>query len=512
MTHPWIMKETGILSMTALPSPATPLMEDMGSTLRTKVVCGIYTRISLDASGQGLGVERQRIDGLHKAAEAGWVVHKVYSDNSKSAFKRNVRRPGFDEMMLDLHNGVIQAIVVWKIDRMTRQPMDLERLIAYAETTGVDILTWDSKYDLSLRSDILRLRIEAAIANDASRAASDRIKRKHQELREQGKSVGGRRAYGYTPGREEVVQEEAEILQAIAQRVIDGDSLREIAADLNGNGIRSTMGGRWEGSNIRRMLLSEIYAGLMVVDKRIVPATWEPIWDMTVRDKLVKILKDPARTGSTKKNQRYLLTGFIYCGVCGKKMGGHPQKHRAHYTCVADREGACGKVARMVDPVEEMVAAFVIETLERRRAAIEGQAAETVTDLDKARSEVSRLELKLALLTTQYDNDDLTPDQFSELSRSTRRKLEAAKIALAKVDVQDQHLTLARSLSPSANRAAQEWHDMDMHRKRMLIDSLIERVVIYPQGRGYRRKARRGDRWPQFDYSKVLIVPQKAAE
>ncbi len=69
----------------------------------------IYLRISLDRTGEELGVDRQREDCEEIARQRGWRVVETYVDNSISASKRKVRRPSYDRMVADHAAGKFQV-------------------------------------------------------------------------------------------------------------------------------------------------------------------------------------------------------------------------------------------------------------------------------------------------------------------------------------------------------------------------------------------------------------------
>lgn len=466
-------------------------------------MCGIYTRISLDRDGTGLGVERQRMDGLKVAEGRDWPVHKVYSDNSVSAFRRGVVRPAFEQMVEDLTNGIINCVVVWKIDRMVRQPKDLERLIELAEFRGVEIATWDSKYDLRVREDRLRLRLEAMIAADASEAASDRIKRKHKQLVEDGMPNGGRRPFGYERDKMTVNLDEAVLLREAGDRVLRGESLRSIALDFTARRVPTAMGKtEWDGSNLGKILLSPRYAGLRVHHGEVVgDAAWPPIWDLDTHQRLVAILTAPHRKTTRRSGRVYLLRGFAYCS-CGAMMVAHPQQGRAHYACVNEpRSPGCGKVARNVLPVDEMVTEYVIDTLMNEAPTVQAHAQDADELANNLRAEIARLGRKLEELDESLMSDNISTDQHGRLSRLTRDKINQTK----------NHLAGASGLSQAAeiagSHARENWEPLSLEQKRNVIAELIERVVIYPQGKGFRR-AGLHLRFPQFDPTKVQIVPR----
>ncbi|MGL5441725.1 MAG: recombinase family protein [[Mycobacterium] stephanolepidis] len=92
----------------------------------------IYTRISKDRAGAGLGVDRQREDCQKLADSLGWTVVETFSDNDISAFSGK-RRPAYEAMLAALDAGKAQAVIAWHTDRLHRKPMELEGFIELCE-------------------------------------------------------------------------------------------------------------------------------------------------------------------------------------------------------------------------------------------------------------------------------------------------------------------------------------------------------------------------------------------
>ncbi|MFB6870968.1 recombinase family protein [Streptomyces sp. NPDC056323] len=149
---------------------------------------GGYIRISdIGQMGDGRdgreGVARQRDDVYDLARERRVDVHHVYEDNDTSAYKRRVKREGFEAMILDLQNDAISGILAYNIDRVARQPGDLERLIDIYEQARRPMVfgTTAGDYDLTTGDGRFQARIYVTIANKFSADAARRVAR--QKLR-----------------------------------------------------------------------------------------------------------------------------------------------------------------------------------------------------------------------------------------------------------------------------------------------------------------------------------------
>ena len=105
----------------------------------------IYLRISLDAAMDGLAIDRQRQDCEALAEQRGWDVVHTYVDQSISASKKDVDRPDYDAMVASFERGEIDAIICWDLDRLTRQPWQLEEWIDRAEAVSYTHLTLPTK-------------------------------------------------------------------------------------------------------------------------------------------------------------------------------------------------------------------------------------------------------------------------------------------------------------------------------------------------------------------------------
>ena len=103
----------------------------------SEVTAAIYTRISFDRTGEGLGVERQQTDCQALADRLGWTVVGRFDDNDLSAMSA-ATRPGFEALLDAIKRGEVNAVLCWQPDRLYRRVADLARLL---DLPGVQIRT-----------------------------------------------------------------------------------------------------------------------------------------------------------------------------------------------------------------------------------------------------------------------------------------------------------------------------------------------------------------------------------
>ena len=327
----------------------------------TPKAAAIYSRISKDTEGTGLGVQRQEALCRKLADEKGWQVAKVYTDNDLSAF-RGEGRPGYEHLLADLEAGSIDAVLVVDQDRLTRHPMELESFITIADRLGVHLANVSGDIDLSTSDGRFRARILGAVARQESEKKSERIRRQKDQAASKGWAQGGRRRYGYRHARTadgratlDLVPSEAEIIREAAFRFLNGETLRKIALDFNARGIPTATGGeaKWRVTTLRTMLGGPHITALRVHRGEIVgDGNWEPILDRATWERIRTILGDPRRRRGGRP-AIHLLTGLLKCSRCGGTLT-HSSRPApsGRYSCDPPPNG-CARIAISAARVEE---------------------------------------------------------------------------------------------------------------------------------------------------------------
>jgi DNA invertase Pin-like site-specific DNA recombinase len=315
----------------------------------------IYLRVSLDHTGEELAVKRQREDALKIIESRGWTLAGEYVDNSISASDSRKQRPGYDALCRDYEAGRFGALIAWDLDRLTRQPRQLEDWIDRAEERGLQLVTANGEADLSTDGGRMYARIKLAVAKGEVERKSARQRRAQQQRAEMGRPAKGVRLTGYTLDGH-VVPAEAKIVRRIFDRFAAGDTLKGIAADLERDGIETRRGGRWTSSSVSSILRNARYAGRSVYKGEDVgAATWDAIVPESQFAAVHSRLDDPRRkTRGESTARKHLGSGLYFC-TCGLRVhsssGLGSGMHR--YTCRNTCHYRSGK------PVDDFVLAVI---------------------------------------------------------------------------------------------------------------------------------------------------------
>lgn len=283
----------------------------------------IYARISLDSTGEGLAVERQLDDARALAAARGWAVVGEYVDNSISASKRNATRPRYEAMREAYGRGEFEAVICYDLDRLTRQPRQLEDWIEDAEERGLKLVTSNGEADLATDGGRMFARIKAAVARQEIERKGARQRRANDQRAAAGIPHKSHRVFGWEPDGLALRESEAQHLREAAAAILAGGTIRAECKRLNEAGILTAHGKAWTHHHLRSALLRERMAGLIMHRGEVleVESKIEPILSRTDWETLRAILTDPDRNTNRQGRpvEKYWLSSALTC-ACGAPM------------------------------------------------------------------------------------------------------------------------------------------------------------------------------------------------
>lgn len=497
----------------------------------------IYLRISLDREMDGLAIERQREQCEALAAYRQWEVVETYVDQSKSATDRTKVRPAYDQMVADYKAGAFDAIICYDLDRLTRQPRQLEDWIDASELRGLALVTANGDADLSTDGGRMYARIKAAVARAEMERKDARQSAAQLQRAKQGRAPKGMRPLGYAVDGD-VVPDEAEAVRAIYRLFTRSDhpeSLRSLARGLSGTesipGLtprprhshvvsveraqrRIAEGkepravqpdGDWSSSTVLGILRNPRYAQMSTYTPKKAQAdggrrrSWraqilrddagEPIrgqWDAIVDDetwwRAQSLLDDAERvtntSGSTKR--KHLGSGLYRCGVCDAKVTGAPRGYRCAQHVQRDDQGNVTVTSLMRSGAE--VDAFVLKVIAKRLKKPDALRMETVVDTASTSSGIAAAisEQRARILRAQRDYDE----EIIE-GRDLKRIRDAAESRIAQLESERLMHGQAAGLAPvlGADDPSEAFLNASLAVRRQVIDALVT-VTLLPQPRG----------------------------
>jgi site-specific DNA recombinase len=405
----------------------------------------IYLRISSDPSTERAGVTRQRFDCEMIVAKRGWPEPVFYEDNDVSAWSGK-RRPEWERLLADLPS--LDAVVAWDLDRLVRQPRDLEKFLDACDAAKVHRVA-TAQGDLDLTSDAGRFtaRILAAVATKESDDKSRRIRRAKQDAAERGRWQGSHAPFGYRhiDGHLVLEPDEAAVVVEAYRHVLDGGSVRAL---VGRGGPKSHPG--W-----RDLLLSPTIAGRTSTGHE---GGWEPIVSVETWARVRAVLTDPARRKHRTTERQHWLAGLLICGHCEAGMVHNARERKgvdySRYICSAKRH-----LSIAAGPVEEFMEGLVLATSPMVRSA-----PSSLEPPPEGGAPLGSPQQRLDEMTALYVAGKLT-----------RTAWEAAYIAAQEVPV-----VVRDAPKPTLTITAEAWASWSPTERYWAARQLLDAVVVLP--------------------------------
>lgn len=379
-------------------------------------------------------------------------------------------------MCRDFEAGLWDALIVYDLDRLTRQPRQLEDWIDAAEGRSLQLVTTNGVADLTTDGGRLFARIKLAVARGEVERQSARQTRAQQQRAEQGRPAKGVRPTGYALDGT-IVEAEAKIVRRIFDHFTAGATLKGIAAGLTAGGVCTRRGGAWSSSSVSSILRNARYTGRSIYKGQDVGlGTWQPLVSEAQFAAAQARLNDPQRkTRGEGTARKHLGSGVYFCS-CGLRVRSSSGMGNGlnRYTCRLFCHYRSG------NPLDNFVLGIVRDRL--AMPDLRELLAKPVDDSQMAALGTERKELRHRLVATQADYDN-------DLIDGVRYKAKVGKIQDRLKEVQAEEAKLLGQSGPGSVLAAEDpvaaFDEADLAIQQRVINSLAV-VTLHPGRRGSR--------------------------
>lgn len=489
------------------------------SEAKPVVRCAIYTRKStdenLESGFNSLDAQREAAENYIRSQQSeGWVaLPERYDDGACSG--ATMERPALQRLLDDVRSGRVDAIVVYKIDRLSRSLMDFTKLVGELEHLNVSMVSVTQHFNTTTSMGRLTLNILMSFSEFEREVIGERIRDKIAAEKKRGRWLGGRPPLGFTVDRNArrlvIIPEEAALVRFIFRRFMQLRSVVALVKELNDGGYRTKawttregkeIGGRaWDKSAVYRLLNNPSYLGLVQHKDKTYPGEHEAIIDQRLWDEVQEFLKQNhvTRGNTTRAQTPAMLRGLIRCGSCGTSMGvtfsKKGERRYRYYLCLrANKRGYDACPVRTV-PAGDIEQAVLIqlrkvfqapEVLAVTLRSVEAREAE---EQDRLTAERDALANELAvvksaasrLLQTRLDRGQaFVGDELGRLDAQRQdlearlRDLEARLLFMARNPVTPE------STAEELGRLDNIWENLVPAEQQRIVELLVEQVVVHP--------------------------------
>lgn len=450
----------------------------------------IYARYSSDNQREE-SIEGQIRECKAYAEKQGLTVLNTYIDRAFSAKTDN--RPEFQRMIKDSGKHLFDVIIVWKLDRFARNRYDSAHYKSVLRKNGVKVLSATE----TIAEDSTGILLESLLEGYAefySAELSEKVIRGMTENALKCKYNGGGLPVGYKIDDDQQFQIDplaAPIVVEAFQKYNDGATIIEIVRMLKEKGIKPQRGKEMSVDSVKRMLKNRRYIGEYKYRDTIVPNGIPALIDEDlfnrVQERLVKNKKAPARFKA--KEEMYLLSTKLHCGLCGAFMvgesgtSGTKRKIHQYYKCVnVKKRKGCKKKTVKKDWIEELVMTEITEML-LDEAIIERIVSSVMDYQAKGNQSLPQMKKQLDETTKSIDNM-LNAIQQGVFTTSTKERLEALEENKKQLELE---ITMEELFNPYVSEDKirfwlHKFRDGDCqdpeHRQR-LVDSFINAIYLF---------------------------------
>jgi DNA invertase Pin-like site-specific DNA recombinase len=412
---------------------------------------------------------------------------------------RTDERPALQSMLQRAIDDDVDAVIVYRLDRFSREPLHFYQLVHSLSQAGVELHdAGESAYDASPEAEFIR-GIKVLIAKQESRNLGKRLKDAHRRLAKEGRWSGGPLPYGF----QRVEDEQGARLVAHPERTATclwmhdryqaGWGANRIARELNRLEVPTQRGCHWERTTVQVVLFRSIQVGARVVDGELVfGGNIEAIVPLEVYERTLAIHEARRRAPHVGRPPRVPLTGrHVRCGTCGGRLYAR-YSHRPgvlYYSCMGRVRGLCESgVAVKVDELLPIVEERLFDRLRRARAPRRLPAPELLSPLEDA---VRQAEQALGRLSSMYASGELIEAEYRGARQLQLRRLEKAEERLSRALRRMEDVAQAEILEDAwrnlGTMTREQWRRLSVQAQRDIYDLVLDRVVVYPKDAPYRR-------------------------
>lgn len=454
----------------------------------------IYARVSSDKQDTDLSISAQLNNLREYAVRNKYLIIKEFVDEAESG--RTAARPAFREMisMSKRPSKPFDIVLVWKYSRFARSREDSIVYKTMLRKNEIQVISITEPFDDTPTGRLLEAMIESLDEFYSANLGED-ITRGLRESASRGFYLTSKAPYGYQrvkvrDGDKErpkltLEPNQASIVASFFNDVINEQGLKEIVKDLNNRGIPGPSGKSWNKATLHKILTNEVYTGTLIWGReskhKLKPIRVENAWPAIVDKDTFQAVgnklhdRSPARLNPRRVASRYLLSGLVKCGYCGKALVGQEAKSGKfnYYVCgtlLKKGSGSCEARYLNSNKLEGLVIQKIKEHIltEENLEELVGLVNEEMDsatvnhqdELNVITSEISGITARLDRLYDALETDKVTLDDFAprlkqlrlqqdQLS-SRRFELEAMqsdrKVELADLGLIKQHVDDLRSL------------------------------------------------------------------
>ncbi|WP_436664022.1 recombinase family protein [Alicyclobacillus acidoterrestris] len=503
----------------------------MFNTIKT---IAIYARVSTEEQAEeGFSIQAQLETLRGYAQQHHYIIHHEYVDEGISG-KSIEKRLALQQLLRDAKAGLFEEVIVWKINRISRNQLDLLNIVDTLGKHGVSFRSYSENFETETPMGRFALQMMGSVAELERNTIVENVKLGMRQRAKQGKWNGGT-VLGYRSvevensthrkhkeTRLEIVEAEAAIVRMIFEKYANGKGFKAIANELNHLGYKTKHGANYSVTSIKGIITNPVYVGKIRFNKQtdwsnkrrkgtnltplVVDGEHEPIIPEALWNQVQNIYNMKSKRSARVFDGSFPFTGIIRCPMCGhgmvaqratRKLKSGEIKYTRYYQCgqFANKGSAvCRANSVRADYAEQEILSYIERLINNPRLiedVAHGVNRKRTGDIEPLQQELKQLTSELAKVQHRidkyfklYEDDMLPPQELKNRVAELTKKQQAMAQRRSEVErllgIDTSNMINIETVERMLLEFGILFERQSLQRKKQLIHTLIKQVTITP--------------------------------
>ncbi|MGM0853110.1 MAG: recombinase family protein [Bacillota bacterium] len=459
----------------------------------------VYVRVSTtEQASEGYSIRAQTDRLKAYCVSQGWDIFEIYIDDGYSA--KDTNRPNLERMMKHIEQNLIDCVLVYRLDRLTRSVRDLYNILETFDNYDCKFKSATEVYDTTTAMGRMFITIVAALAQWERENTGERIRMGMEQKAREGNWVINRSPYGYDLDKENktltINEEEALIVNNIFNYYLEGKSTIKIAVELNRLNIRTRNDVIWSGFRVNYILSNPLYIGTMRYNFRVnkenyfeVENTHPPIVSKETYENVQRIKQSRSTSHPRAATSKFIFSGIAKCARCGSPLSGkHGYSKRGNkeyrsrgYICNRKVVGECNQRSMAERYIETQFIKY-LDSLKINPGIVEDVTYEDEIDDSQDRmnllnKELNEIDKRKKKWQYAWVNEMISDEDFSIRMEEENTKEQDVNKQLSSLQPAGEKMN-TEDLSEILLDIKTNWYQLDALEKKMLLQMFTKKIVV----------------------------------
>lgn len=447
----------------------------------------LYIRVSTMDQVEGYSISAQKHQLTAYCESQGWDISGFYVDEGISA--KDTKRPELQRMLGHIKEDMIDVVVVYKLDRLTRSVIDLYNLLQVFEENNCKFKSSTEVYDTTSAIGRMFITLVASFAQFERERLGERVSMGMSQKVREGGWHGSQPPYGYDLVDGEIIINEAQAkyVRWIYDWYIEGLSDRKTAMRLNDMGVPTKQDTTWREARIRYILTNPIYYGSLRWGVRVnqdqafeVENAVPPIIDKETFEQVQRIRDGRRGLHPRRMTSPYVFSGALRCARCGGAFKGHKRNRgkTAHlsYRCVNRYENQCD-MPMISERILEGAFLKFFKQIPEPTVEPQDRQPDNLKEIESLERDLAEIKRRRKKWQYAWANELMTDEEYKDRMKEEQRLEDEIRNELNEISVEKEELPPEHA-NIIGQYIQENWEELTQQEKKVFVQNTIEEMLI----------------------------------